>query len=125
MNLLDTCVISHLRPGQSRPNRDIGAWLRHRSATAKASRLQAGYEEIIGFHAERILPIDVDVAIRADALMAKARSAGAEPAAEDAWIAATAEIHGMEVLTFNMADFHPMMIACRNPVTGLPADRSD
>ena len=41
----------------------------------------------------------------------------------DAWIGATAKVHGLEVLTFNMADFRPMAIACRDPSTDLPPDR--
>ena len=54
--------------------------------------------------------------------MAKARAAGFDPGAEDSWIAATSEIRGMEVLTVNMADFRPMGIACRNPLTDLPRE---
>lgn len=144
MFLLDTCVISYLGPTQSQPERTVRdwlrrngsrcflsvvslteiaygiAWLRQRGATAKAVRVQAWYEEIMVFHADRILPIDVDVSVRAGALMAKARAAGFEPDVEDSWIAATSEISGMEVLTFNMADFWPMGIACRNPLTDPP-----
>ena len=146
MYILDTCMIFYLGPTQSRPEQTVRdwlrrngdrcflsvvslteiaygiAWLRHRGATAKATRVQIWYEEIVAFHVDRILPIDVDIAVRAGTLMAKARAAGFDPGAEDSWIAATAEVRGMEVLTFNMADFRPMGIACRNPLTDLPPD---
>ena len=42
-----------------------------------------------------------------------------------AWIAATAKLHGLEVLTFNMADFRPMGITCRDLLAGFPGDASD
>ena len=44
------------------------AWLRHRGATAKASRVQTWYEEIVAYHTDRILPIDVGIAVRAGVL---------------------------------------------------------
>ena len=144
MYLLDTCVLSDLGPSQTSPDPAIRAWLRqhgercslsvvsmteiaygiawlrHRGAAARASRLQSWYHEIANFHAERIFPIDLDIAARGGVLMARARAAGYEPSAEDAWIAATAEVHGLEVLTFNMSDFGPMAVTCRNPLTDLP-----
>jgi predicted nucleic acid-binding protein len=146
--LLDTCVISELAPGRSQPQRDLAdwlgrngrdcyisavtltelaygvAWLRHRGATAKAARLVAWQEEMVRFHAGRIIPIDIDIAVRAGALLSIARAAGFDPDTEDAWIAATAELHGMEVLTFNEADFRPMRVASRDPLTDLPPDRA-
>ena len=67
-------------------------------------------------------PIDTDIALQAGLLLATARAAGVEQDTTDASIAATAQVHGLEVLTFNMADFQPMGIACRNPAIDLPAD---
>jgi hypothetical protein len=144
--LLDTCVISHLSPEQSRPDRTFTEWLRrngehcylsvvtmteiaygiawsrHRGATAKAARLQAWFEEMMDLHSGRILQIDGDIASRAGALLAIARAAGSAPNTEDAWIAATAELHGLQVLTFNDADFRPFGVAFRNPQTSPPPD---
>jgi predicted nucleic acid-binding protein len=48
-----------------------------------------------------------------------------EPDITDAWIAATAKIHALEVLTFNMADFRPMAVACRDPLVDPPRDAAD
>jgi toxin FitB len=146
--LLDTCVISELAPGRSQAHRDLAdwlrrngqdcyistvtltelaygvAWLRHRGATAKAALLDAWQQEMLRFHAGRIIPIDIDIAIRAGALLSIARAAGFDPDTEDAWIAATAELRGMQVLTFNEADFRPMRATFRNPLADLPPDRT-
>jgi len=79
---------------------------------------------MVRFHAGRIIPIDIDIAVRAGALLSIARAAGFDPDTEDALIAATAKVHGMEVLTFNEADFRPMRVASRDPLTDLPPDRA-
>jgi predicted nucleic acid-binding protein len=144
--LLDTCVISHLSPAETRPDRTIAdwlrrngehcylsvvtiteiaygiAWARHRGATAKAARLQVWHEQVITLHGERILPIDGEIALRAGALLAIARAAGSAPNTEDAWIAATAELRGLCVLTFNAADFRSLGVAFTNPRTDRPPD---
>jgi predicted nucleic acid-binding protein len=143
--LLDTNVLSDLNPDKPGPNRLIAdwlrrngdacylsavtlteiaygvAWLRHKKATARAARLARWLDQVVQHHAARILPIDTDIALQAGLLLATARAAGVEPDTTDAWIAATAEVHGLEVLTFNMADFLPMGVACRNPAIDLPA----
>jgi predicted nucleic acid-binding protein len=60
--------------------------------------------------AGRILPADSDVAIRCAALhVPKTRPE------RDAWIAATALVHGMTVVTRNVADFQPTGVAVLNP----------
>jgi toxin FitB len=98
------------------------AWLRTRGATARAARLGAWLEEIIRYHATRILPVDTDIALLAGVLLATARAAGVEPDTTDAWIAATAKVHDFEVLTFNIKDFRPMGVACRDPIADPPPD---
>jgi len=144
--LLDTCIVSHRSPVQSRHDRIVAEWLRrhgescylsvvtlteiahgiawsrHRGATANAARLQTWLEETIDLHGDRILPIDREIALRAGALLSTARAAGSAPDTEDAWIAATAELHGLTVLTFNEADFRPLGVAFRNPLTDPPPD---
>jgi len=147
--LLDTCIISHLSPEQSRPDKVVKAWLRrngdhlylsvvtmteiaygiawsrHRGASAKAARLQAWLEEVVSSHGDRIYQIDSTIALRAGALLAIARSAGFAPNTEDAWIAATAECHGLTVLTLNDADFRPLGVPFLNPLTNPPPDVTD
>lgn len=144
MYLLDTCIVSELSPERSSRNAHVAdwlqqngelcylsvvtlteitcgiAWLRRRRATAKAARLARWQEELLHFHKRRIITVDAEIAIRAGALLSIARAAGSEPSIEDAWIAATAERHGFELLTFNDADFKAMRVAFRNPRTAPP-----
>ena len=144
MHLLDTNVLSDLDPEKSGPNQQLFdwlrrhgelcyrstvtltetaydvAWLRTRGATARAARLGAWLEEIIRYHAPRILPVDTDIALLAGVLLVTAQAAGVEPATTDAWIAATAKVQDFEVLTFNIKDFRPTGIACRDPIAAPP-----
>ena len=146
MYVLDTNIVSELSPEKSAPNAAIVAWLRRngthcylsavtlteiaygiarlrqRRALAKARRLEAWLDEVVGFHAEHIIAVDADVALRAGVLLAVARAAGAEPDIEDAWIAASAQQRWMTVLTFNDAHFKPMGVTVINPRLALPLD---
>lgn len=62
----------------------------------------------------RVLPIDTAVALRC------ARLHVPDPRAErDALIAATALVHGMTVVTRNVADFEPTGVPTLNPWLGL------
>lgn len=59
---------------------------------------------------ERILPVDAPVALRC------ARLHVPDPRPErDAYIAATALVHGMTVVTRNLADFVPTGVPLLNP----------
>lgn len=64
---------------------------------------------LAGF-AGRILPVDVEVALRAAHLHVP------DPRPErDAFIAATAEIHGLTIVTRNPMDFQPIGVAVLDP----------
>lgn len=64
---------------------------------------------LTGF-AGRILPVDVEVALRAAHLHVPA------PRPErDAFIAATADVHGLTVVTRNLRDFQPTGVAVLDP----------
>jgi predicted nucleic acid-binding protein len=58
----------------------------------------------------RILDMDRDIALRCAALHVPDKRPE-----RDAWIAATALVHGMTMVTRNVADFQPMGVAVFNP----------
>jgi toxin FitB len=146
--VLDTNIVSELSPEKSAPSAELVSWLRRngeqcylsavtlteiaygvarlrqRGAVAKARRLGAWLDEMVGFHGEHIIDIDTEVALRAGVLLAVARAAGVEPDIEDAWIGASAQQRRMTVLTFNDADFRPMGVSVLNPRVALPPDAS-
>jgi predicted nucleic acid-binding protein len=98
------------------------AWLRHRQARRKAALLQAWFDDVTIFHKSRIIMIDDDVAMRAGQLLATARAGGVEVSAEDALIAATADLRALTVLTANARHFAPMGVRHLDPRAGLPPD---
>jgi predicted nucleic acid-binding protein len=98
------------------------AWLRHRQARRKAALLQAWFDDVTTFHKSRIIMIDDDVAMRAGQLLATARAGGVEVSAEDALIAATADLRALTVLTANARHFAPMGVRHLDPRAGLPPD---
>jgi toxin FitB len=98
------------------------AWLHHRQAGRKAALLQAWLDDVMTFHHSRLLMVAADVALRAGQLLAKARAGGVEVSAEDALIAATADVHSMTVLTANARHFVPMGVRYVDPRVALPPD---
>ncbi len=94
--------------------------LRRRHASRRADHLEAWIEALTARHAARLLPIDAATARRAGTLLARAVAAGRDPDMEDAMIAATAERHGLVVLTRNSADFAALGVAMANPFEALP-----
>jgi toxin FitB len=98
------------------------AWLTHREARRKARLLQAWLDNVAAFHRSRIIMVVDDVALRAGQLLARARAGGVEISAEDALIAASAELRAMTVLTANARHFAPMGVRYVDARAGLPPD---
>jgi predicted nucleic acid-binding protein len=136
MFLLDTNVISELRKaGDGKANANVVAWLSGLDATTfylsavtlmeielgvlrierrdrtQGAKLRAWMDHhILPEFADRTLPVDKAVALRCAPLHVP------DPRPErDAFIAATALVHGMTVVTHNLADFKPTGVPLLNP----------
>lgn len=131
MYLLDTNVVSELR--RPKPHGAVLAWFDgledttlHLSAVTigeiqagieitraqdetKASEIEAWLEMVAS--AYNVLPMDART-FRAWARLMHRRS---DTVYEDAMIAATAKVHGLTVVTRNVADFEPFDVPLLNP----------
>lgn len=92
---------------------EMGVLLIERRDPAQGTLLRAWLEErVLPAFAGRILPVDTAVARRC------ARLHVPDPRSErDALIAATALVHGLTVVTRNVADFAPMGVEILDPWT--------
>ncbi|MBD8891272.1 type II toxin-antitoxin system VapC family toxin [Roseibium litorale] len=136
MFLLDTNVISELRKtGDGRADPNLMAWVEEKSADSlyisavtlmeleigilrverrdpeQGARLRDWMDtRVVPEFSNRTLPVDASVAI------ACARLHVPDPRSErDALIAATAQVHGMTVVTRNVSDFQATGIRLLNP----------
>lgn len=134
MYILDTNALSELRR-RDRANPGLAAWVRAavearlylsamtvfeielgasrvaRRDQAQGAMLRAWIDDTVLMRfADRILPVNAAVAMRAAHLHVP------DPRPErDALIAATALVHGMTVITRNVADFTPTGVAVLSP----------
>ena len=136
MFILDTNVISELRKaGDGKADANVVAWLSgvdagtlylsaitlmeielgvlriERRDPVQGARLRAWVDQrILPEFADRTLPVDLAVALRCAPLHVP------DPRPErDAFIAATALVHGMTIVTRNLADFAPIGVPLVNP----------
>ena len=133
--LLDTCVISEIRRPEARPSvRDALARLPEDDTYLSAitlGELASGVARLVEgrrrrelaawldgletTYAERILPVDAEVARLWGELDANARRIGRPVGVQDGLIAATARRHGLHVMTRNVDDFSPTGTLVVNP----------
>jgi toxin FitB len=124
--LLDTNVVSE--PMKARPNAGVLSWLAQvdedsvflsvvtitelrygieRVATGKRRERLEGWlrKDLTSRFGERILPVDLEVADACGRLVARSETVGRPIEARDAFIAATAEVRGLTLVTRNVSDF--------------------
>lgn len=133
--LLDTNVVSEaMRPEPSTP---AMAWLERNAARAfiptmviaevqlgiellqqgrRRQSLETWFSSLVhGAYADRILPFDTAAALAFARIMALARRNGRPTPVTDAQIAAVALVHGLSVVTRDVADFAGFGVALVNP----------
>ncbi len=133
MFLLDTNVVSQLRR-RSNYDRHVSAWANNMDAIVqflsimtvreleygallaarkdprKGEFLSEWVADVLTAFKDRILPIDTDIALRCAALHVP------DPRPErDSWIAATALVHDLTVVTRNTRDFAVMGVKLLDP----------
>ncbi len=134
--VLDTNVVSELRKaGAGKANANVSAWIANVDTSAlflsaiTVMELEIGIQRaerkdprqgivlrawmngrVMPTFAAQVLPIDVKIARRCAALHVPDRRSE-----RDALIAATALVHGMIVVTRNVADFTPLGTPLLNP----------
>ena len=136
--LLDTNVLSE--PIKERPNSGVLEWLSQANedevfvSVVTITELRYGVErlatgkrrerldswlrkDLIARFDGRILPVDLRIADAYGGLMARSESMGRPLEARDAFIAATAEVHGLTLVTRNTSDFEPTLKAIVSPWT--------
>ena len=142
MFLVDTNVISALAPSKRQNFDQLVQWLDKASsllflsvisaaevnsgiakaeregATTKARRLTGWWESIEHLYAEKLLPFDLQCAHVGGQILDAARAH--QPGFEDIAIAATAQVHGLTVLTRNLRHFEPLGVRAIDPFLMLP-----
>jgi len=136
--LLDTNVITE--PMKAQPNAGVLAWLAKVDedsvflSVVTITELRYGVERLaVGRRRDRldgwlrkdlssrfegrILPIDLEIADACGRLVARSESAGRPIEPRDAFIAATAAVHGLTLVTRNASDFEATVKAVVTPWT--------
>lgn len=94
--------------------------LEQAGAQTRAANLGKWLDLLLHLYGKRVLPLDASTARLAGKLMARTRADGYSPGFADAAIAATAESHGLTVLTRNLRHFIPFGIDVLDPLDTLP-----
>ena len=139
--LLDTNVVSKFAPGKPALSEDLKEWMRvqgaadalflsamtiaeiekgirslqRRGATDKSQLLRQWLDGIISSFDDRILPMDIAVALAAGEIEDEAIGQGRHPGLGDVIIAATAKSFDLTVVTENMRHFEPLGVEVELP----------
>jgi predicted nucleic acid-binding protein len=93
---------------------------RREGATRKGSDLAAWLETVLHLYGDRVLAFDASTARIAGAMTDRARSQGQAPGFADIIIAATAQHHGLTVLSRNLKHLEPLGVVVIDPFSRLP-----
>jgi predicted nucleic acid-binding protein len=93
---------------------------RREGATRKSSDLASWLETVLHLYGDRILAFDAPAARIAGAISDRARGQGHAPGFADLIIAATAQRHGLILLSRNLKHFEPFGIPVLDPFVALP-----
>lgn len=93
---------------------------RRSGADRKAGGLGDWLETVLHLYASRILVLDIATARLVGALSDRARGQGHAPGFPDLVIAATAQLHGLTILTRNLRHFAPLEVTVHDPFASVP-----
>ncbi len=96
---------------------------RREGAGRKSAELAAWLETVLHLYGARVLAFDIPAARIAGAMADRARSQGHAPGFADIIIAATAQRHGLTILSRNLRHFEPLGVAVIDPFASLPPGR--
>jgi predicted nucleic acid-binding protein len=96
------------------------AKLRREGATRKSADLAAWLETIRHLYGDRVLAFDAAAARIAGMMSDRARGLGQAPGFADIIIAATAQQHGLTILSRNLRHFEPFGVNAVDPFKRLP-----
>lgn len=96
------------------------AKLRREGARRKSANLAAWLETVLHLYGDRVLAFDAAIAPIAGAISDRARGLGQAPGLADIIIAATAQHHGLTILSRNLRHIEPLGVAVIDPFSGLP-----
>nr|WP_210261244.1 type II toxin-antitoxin system VapC family toxin [Enterovirga sp. DB1703] len=137
--MLDTDIVSASSPTKAAYERHFVGWVEERSVrlylsavtiaeittgTAKLKREHPGrrakalaewLESVVVTYGNRVLPVDVEIALGAGKRVDLLRSRGHQPGLPDAAIAATAIRHGLTVVTRNTRHFRVFDVPLLDP----------
>ena len=93
---------------------------RREGATRKSADLTAWLETVLHLYGERVLAFDTPTARIAGAMADWARGQGHAPGFADIIIAATAQHHGLTILSRNLRHLEPLGVTAIDPFAKLP-----
>jgi predicted nucleic acid-binding protein len=109
---LSAVTVAEIEDGIAKSRRD--------GATRKSVDLTAWLEAILHLYGDRVLAFDTAIARIAGAMSDRVRGQGHAPGLADIIVAATAQRHGLTILSRNLRHIEPLGVAVIDPFVKLP-----